>query len=381
MPAGTLMGIPVDRAAVAGLRGLLTEAEVRRAEAEPTIPAPALAEDVAVGAWLEQRLGRAVVDRLAEPLLGGVYAGHADQLSLQATIPPLWERARAGGSLLHGEPVAPPLPGPVFAGIRGGMGRLPEALLQRLTELGVAVRTRTTVRGLRRERAGWRLELGPAPAPDYLDVDAVVVAVQAPAAARLVQEAGPEAAAELAVIRTASVAVISTLIPAEQLAGLDASGLLVPPVEGRLVKAATFSSLKWPWLAEQLAAGPRAGLHAVRLSVGRLGEEASLQRDDADLIAAAVRDLDELLEPVLGAGHPPIRPVSASVTRWGGSLPQFVPGHLDRIARVRAALPAGVTVAGAAIDGVGIPACIASAGRAVADLLATRDQTEGRIRA
>ena len=167
-------------------------------------------------------------------------------------------------------------------------------------------------------------------------------------------------------------AVNPVLLPAEQLTGPRASGLLVPPVEGRLVKAATFSSIKWPWLAERLAG---AGLHAVRLSVGRLGEEATLQRDDADVAAEAVADLAGLL------GRPRLDPVSVTVTRWGGALPQYTPGHLDRVVRLRAALAAagGLAMAGGVLDGLGVAACIASADRAVADLLTGLVAARGTI--
>ncbi len=129
------------------------------------------------------------------------------------------------------------------------------------------------------------------------------------------------------------------------------SGFLVPAVDGRAVKAVTFSTVKWPHLR---AAG--TGLHIVRCSVGRLGEEAILQREDGELAALAAADL----AAATGVARPP---ADVRVTRWGGGLPQYSVGHLDRIARIRAGigqLP-GIAVCGAAFDGVGIPACVASA--------------------
>src|SRR5690606_17123403 len=138
------------------------------------------------------------------------------------------------------------------------------------------------------------------------------------------------------------------------------SGYLIPPVERRPVKAVTFSSVKWPHLAE---AG--RDLVFVRCSIGRLGEEMLLQRDDAELAALAQEELTE----TLGVGD---RPIDVRVTRWGGALPQYEVGHLDRIARARAAVAAqpGLALCGAAYDGVGIPACIASARTAVSQVLA-----------
>jgi oxygen-dependent protoporphyrinogen oxidase len=136
------------------------------------------------------------------------------------------------------------------------------------------------------------------------------------------------------------------------------SGYLVPAVDGRAVKAVTFSTVKWPHLAT-------AGMEIVRCSVGRIGEEALLQRADDELARLAGGELAEATG-VRGA------PVAARVTRWGGALPQYTVGHLDRVARIRAAVAAqpGLAVCGAAYDGVGIPACIATARAAVSQVMA-----------
>lgn len=139
----------------------------------------------------------------------------------------------------------------------------------------------------------------------------------------------------------------------------------MPPVEGRLVKAATFSSVKWPHLAE---ADP--DLVLLRCSIGRLGEEQVLQRDDAELTALAVNEMAEVMG-VRGL------PRDTRVTRWGGSLPQYEVGHLDRVARIRAAVAAhpGLALCGAAYDGLGVPACIATARTAAARILDHLDPT------
>jgi oxygen-dependent protoporphyrinogen oxidase len=403
LPAGTTMGIPTDLAAVPGLAGLLTDDEVARVAAEPSIDAPAQLDDVDVASWVAARLGRAVVDRLVEPLLGGVYAGHADQLSLQATVPALWPRAHHGGSLLRfgSDAVSTaintgPDPRPVFAGLRGGVGRLPLALAEQLTGAGFEVRTGTTVRGLRRTATGWRLEIGPASSPQYLDADAVILAVPPAPAARLLAADCPAAAMELAGIETASVAVVAAAIPGDQLAGVTGSGLLIPPVEGTAIKAATFSSAKWAWVGERSRGGEssRAGERGrvgessrvgersrggsdplvVRLSLGRAGQEQELQRTDAELTARALADLAQVLSR-------PLQPIDTRVVRWGGGLPQYAVGHLDRIRRARTAVAAvgGLAICGAALDGVGVPACIASADRAVADLRASSPDRQGTI--
>jgi oxygen-dependent protoporphyrinogen oxidase len=362
MPAGTLMGVPGRPEA---LRGLLTDAEVDRVAAEPAQAGPPVPDDVDVAGWVGGRVGPAVVDRLVEPLLGGVYAGHADRLSLRATVPALWAVAAGGGSVVEAVAARAETAAagtPVFAGLRGGVAQLAEALTARLSE-GGDVRLNACVHALQaRPGGGWRLLLGARPAPEVLDVDAVVLALPAGRAARLLADVVPAAAAELGTVRTASMALCTAVLPPctldDLVDGDPLSGVLVPPVERRLVKAMTFSSNKWAWV--QHAAGGHAVL---RLSVGREGEEQLLQRPDDDLLAAALADGAEML------GRP-LRPLAAMVTRWGGGLPQYGVGHLDLVARVRAAVAEhpGLAVAGAAYDGVGIPACIAAA-EAAAEVL------------
>jgi oxygen-dependent protoporphyrinogen oxidase len=131
--------------------------------------------------------------------------------------------------------------------------------------------------------------------------------------------------------------------------------VLVPPVEGRDIKATTFSFAKWDWVR---AAG--GDLRLLRTSLGRHREEATLQRDDDELVTASLADLRTI------AGIE-AAPVDRHVQRWGGGLPQYAVGHLDRVARIRSAVAAvpGLAVCGAAYDGVGVPAVIASARRAV----------------
>ncbi len=150
---------------------------------------------------------------------------------------------------------------------------------------------------------------------------------------------------------------VTLAFPRDAVAGLsDRSGFLVPPVEQRGIKASTFSFAKWDWVREA------GGEHALlRTSLGRVGEESSLQATDEALVARSLAELAEL------AGIVAV-PVDTHVQRWGGGLPQYAVGHLDRVARVRSSLPAGLSVCGAWCDGVGIPAVIASARRAAAEV-------------
>jgi oxygen-dependent protoporphyrinogen oxidase len=347
-----MMGIPSDAEALRA-SGAVSAAASERIAAEPDLPPlEPLTEDVAVGALTRARLGNEITDRLVEPLLGGVYAGRADELSLQASMPALFARLASGGSLVRaaqavvGAGTRTPSADPVFASLPGGIGQLPPALAAsgRFT-----VRTDATVRRLERTARGFRLTLGPVPDPEYLDADAVVIAAPAGKAARLLRSTAPTAAAELAGIEYASMAIATFAYRDVELPA--GSGVLVAAHEQLGVKAVTLSSQKWPM--------PTGSLTVLRASIGRHGEAQALQREDADLLALVRRDLSELLGIAA-------EPVDALLTRWGGGLPQYAVGHVERVARIRAAVEQvpGLAVCGAAYDGVGIPACIGSARRA-----------------
>ncbi|MBP2705646.1 protoporphyrinogen oxidase [Microbispora sp. RL4-1S] len=356
LPAGHVMGVPSDLAALAR-SGVLSPAGVARASLDRVLPATPVTTDVSVAAYVRARLGGEVLDRLIEPMLGGVYAGRTDRLSLEATMPGIAAIARSERSLLRGaEEIAGGASagaGPVFTTVRQGLGTLPEAVAK---ASGADVRTNLTVRDLIRTAGGWRLVAGPTRDEEIVEADAVILAVPARPASRLLAREAPEAAAELAAIEYASMAIVTLAYPRTAFPGRPAgSGYLVPPVERRSVKAVTFSSVKWPHLAEA-----DRDLIVVRCSIGRLGEETVLQRDDAELVALAMEELTETMG-VHGL------PRDTRVTRWGGSLPQYDVGHLGRVARIRAGVAAlpGLAVCGAAYEGVGIPACVAT-GRAAA---------------
>ena len=371
LPAGQLMGVPGDLRALSA-SGVLGSRGLARAQADRVMPKTPVTEDIAVGEYIARRLGREVVDRLVEPLLGGVYAGHADKLSLRATVPQLAPLAAAGTPLSTGvrEMLAKgaatasatgEAPKPVFAGIRGGVGRLPGAIAADVAKRGADLRTDRAATSLRRTESGWRAELSDG---TFVDCDLIVLAVPAYVARELLAEPAPTAAGELAEIEYASMAITTFAFHRSALADVPpGSGFLVPPVDGRSIKAATFSSVKWPWLAH--SAGD---LVILRTSLGRHGETEILERDDEELTKAALTDLADAVGLTSA-------PVDRHVQRWTDALPQYAVGHLDRVARIRAALPPGLAVAGAAYDGVGIPACIASAGTAVSTLIEGNEQS------
>jgi oxygen-dependent protoporphyrinogen oxidase len=349
------MGVPLDPAALSD-SGVLSDEGLARALAEVELAPSRVDGDVSVGALVDERFGPEVTDRLVEPLLGGVYAGHAREISARAAVPQLVALVTHGSVLAQSAQVPTTYDLPVFAGLPGGMGGLTDALAESLD-----VRRGATVRELARTGNGFVLTVGPTSAPEAVPADAVVLATPAAPTARLLENLAPAAAAELAAIESASMVVVTFAFRAGDVAGLDdSSGFLVPPVDGRAIKASTFSFVKWDWVRR---AGAEAGLVHLRTSLGRHREEAVLQRSDEELVAVSLADLAE-------AAGLTARPVDVHVQRWGGGLPQYAVGHLDRVARVRAAVAevAGLAVCGAAYDGVGIPAVIGSAARAVADL-------------
>ncbi|MFE9103226.1 protoporphyrinogen oxidase [Actinomadura geliboluensis] len=379
LPSGQVMGVPSDLRALAASQ-VLSPAGLARVPLDLVLPETPRGGDVSVAAYIGARVGREVVDRLVEPLLGGVYAGRAELLSFEATLPAVAAAARGHRSLISAvqgmRKAAPADAGPVFATLPDGLGTLPHLVADDITAAGGTVRTGATVRELRRREDGWRLTIGPTRDPEYLDANAVVVAVPAAPAARLLEPDVPAAARELAGIEYASMAIITLAYRPTAFPRLPkGSGYLVPGVEsdpergGRGVKAVTFSSVKWPHLRER-----DPGVIAVRCSVGRLGEERTLQRSDEELAATAMAEL----AATCGVTE---LPAESRVTRWGGGLPQYNVGHADRVAKVRAAVAGtpGLAVAGAAYDGLGIPACIASARAAatrVLDHLRSREGVE-----
>jgi oxygen-dependent protoporphyrinogen oxidase len=295
-----------------------------------------------------------------------VYAGHAREISARAAVPQLVALLDHDRSLTRAAAAATPPPdhsaAPVFAGLRGGVGRLPESLSR---ASGATIRTGATVRDLAHgPDGGWNLVVGPARDPEVIQADAVVLATPARATARLLSDVAPTSALALARIEYASMAIVTVAVPARAFPEVAGSGFLVPPVDGRSVKASTFSFAKWDWVREAGSSATDPVL-VLRCSLGRHREEQTLQRTDEELVELALHDLTD----AIGLS---VRPLDAQVQRWGGALPQYAVGHLARVATVRHDLErlTGVAVCGSAYDGIGIPACIASAHLAAAKVVA-----------
>ncbi|MEU6674134.1 protoporphyrinogen oxidase [Streptomyces sp. NPDC046925] len=373
LPAGHVMGIPADPADLSG-SGLLSDEGLARLAREEAIPAhPVLADgtngtdrtDISIAGYLAPRIGQEAVDRLVEPLLGGIYAGRTDQLSLRSALPFLAPVAASDESLLaalrrrrEGRRTAPGPKPSVVRGIAGGTGRLPRAVA---AASGARVLTSSTALSLERAAGSrWRVHAATEYGPATLDADAVIVALPAHAAATLLGPHSPAAEAELDAVRYAGSAVVTMAFARRWQDGPspDLNGFLVPPVDGRTIKAATLLSHKWAWQREE---APSKLI--LRASVGRVGEEHLLGLDDRRLVTLARTELSQALGP-LGDLH------ASKVTRWPQGLPQYEVGHADRVAAIREAvgkLP-GVELCGALYEGVGVAACVAT-GRAAAQRL------------
>jgi oxygen-dependent protoporphyrinogen oxidase len=343
-------GIPGDVGDVARWPGV-SGAGKRRALADLVKGKRKADADEALGALLRRRLGDEVTDLAVGPLLGGLFAGDVDRLSVRATFPELeaWERSQ--GSLIRGSQATSRNarrsgpPGPMFLRPRSGVDRLIAALAERL---GDRVRTGTTARSLERAGAGWRVGVGEDAEP--ITADAVVLATPGPVAAPLIADVAPAVRVELAGIPYVSTGVVLMVYPdGTQPALQDGSGFVVPRGKAPMT-ASTWLSSKWP----SEAFGSRA---VVRCFVGAVGEEDILEADDADLIEACARHLAAVV-PL------PEAPEHAAVVRWPSSMPQYEVGHLERVARIREALPAGIVVAGQPYDGVGVPDCVRGANAA-----------------
>ncbi|MGH9054736.1 MAG: protoporphyrinogen oxidase [Acidimicrobiales bacterium] len=362
LPDGLVLGVPGRLSSLLAAR-ILSPRGLARAAADLFLPAGEWRGDVSVADLVGRRFGPEVVDRLVDPLLGGIHAGSTRRLSAEATTPQLVEVARSERSLLLGlrgfaRPGTgrrlSPAPGAVFSAPRGGMGRLVECLADALDSKRVKV-VRSPVTAVRAGAAGRGLFVEPGG-----HFDGAVLAVPAGDAARVIGEASPRVVVELAAIRFASVAIVTLVYPAEAARLSEGtSGFLVPRTENRLLTACSFGSAKWPhWSAR--------GNVVLRASVGRDGEDGAQRLDDSALVDRVHAELGE----ALGVRA---EPVAWRVHRWPMSFPQYDVGHLGRVARIEALMAGDLphaAVAGSSYHGSGIPACIGSGRRAASAIIA-----------
>jgi oxygen-dependent protoporphyrinogen oxidase len=324
--------------------------------------------DESLASFARRRFGREAYDRLIQPLVGGMYTGDPERLSVKAAMPRFLDMEQQHGSLIKAMRAAGKAGGPktegsgarygLFAGLEGGMSELVEALAARAN-----VRTDAKVERLERDGDGWRLTVGGEP----LSARSVVIAAPPKAAAGLLREIDAETAGLIDGISSTSSAIVSLGYRRDQIAHpLDGFGFVVPFVEERKILSGSFSSVKFAGRAPE-------GSVLIRVFMGGAKRPELVDADDAELVRVASSELASLLGI---RGEPDL----AVVSRWRGAMPQYEVGHLDRIATVTARVAAipGLEVAGNWMGGVGVPACIKSAEDAAARVAARRAEPVGR---
>lgn len=357
LPPGILGGLP-DGIGPILRSGILSPIGAVRAGADLMLPAHRPDRDESVGALVRRRLGNQALERMIDPLLGGIYGGDPDRLSLRATAPRLHALTHEHRSLIRGLRASgrklPASAGePMFMTLPGGLQRLIARLEQDLAAaevLGGEVVER--IAPLANGRYGVNTASG-----RELVVDGAIIAVPAHAAREMLEHSAPAAAAELAGIGYASVAVVWLAFRADAVPALpDRSGFLVPRRERRTLSACTWASAKWPHLAA------RSDRVLLRCSVGR-GRPQATTLDQRTLVKDVVADLRD----AIGVAE---EPVEAHVARWHHALPQYEVGHLERVERLDASLQhlPRVRLAGAAYRGMGVPQCIAQGEQAAVQI-------------
>ncbi len=342
--------LPLLFSPVLSLRGKL------RLLMDLVIPRRTEETDESLASFVRRRLGREALERLVQPLVGGIYTADPAELSLQATLPQFVEMERRYGGLIRGvrrqsraaRRAAAKNSGArygMFVTINGGMGRLPSALAAALPP--GTVETSAVVRRLAQVDGGlWRVE--------YLDgrvreAEAVIVATEAHAAARLIDGFDPDLSRDLRSIPYASSAIVSIAYPRGQISHpLDGFGVVVPRIEGRSILAISFTSVKFPSHAP-------AGTVLLRVFVGGATQPDLFQLDDDAVEALVRRELGGLI----GASG---EPLLVETARHARAIPQYTLGHLDRVSQIRerARRYPGLILAGNYLGGVGIPDCIHS---------------------
>ena len=321
--------------------------------------------DESLGAFVRRRLGREALERVAQPLIGGIYTADPDSLSLAATMPRFLEMERRDRSVIlamrraaRREPdVARGASGArwsLFVTFAAGMEEFVHAIARRLPPASVRLKER--VAAVERRGEGWRLVTADGA---VLETDALVMAAEAHQAARLLRHLDPGLGHLLEGISYASSATVTLGYRRADIAHpLDGFGFVVPQVERRPIIACTFSSVKYPGRAPE-------NMALLRVFVGGALNEAAVEADDAALIATARGQLAELL----GARG---EPVLVRVARYVKAMPQYQVGHLARVEAIESSVRRlrGLALAGAAYRGVGISDCVLSGEAAAEALLA-----------
>ncbi len=361
MPDGLMFMVPT-KILPTGFSPLFSWKTKLRMAQELFHPPGAVEHDESVAAFVERHYGAEMVDRLADPLLSGVYGGEAANLSVRAVLPRFAEMERTHGSLGRAMLAARkktsagsrnPAP-PLFTSLKNGMQHLAETVVSRLT--GSSLLTDAPVQAIQREAGGWVVSAG----LQSDQFDGVIVALPAPAASQVLRMAGPELSAELGGMQYSSSITVGLGYDREVRQSLPPGfGFLVPRSEGRQLLAATFVHNKFPHRAPEDRA-------LLRCFFAGLNAESVWPFADDQIVGIVRKELQQILG--LRA-----EPLFARVFKWKSAMAQYGVGHLDRldrIERLRQQLP-GLALAGNGYRGIGVPDCVRSGRDAAKQLLET----------
>ena len=354
MPEGTMQGIPGPGA---NLRGLVDDATLAQIASEPTRPLHwRLDADPTVAQLVGDRFGAQVVTRSVDPLLAGVYAGSAKTIGIRSAVPALAAALDRGApsltaavaSVLAAAPQTGAPSASVFGAVDGGYAVLLDELVRRTGAQWAQV----GIEGVASAGRAWQLRDDEG---KYWSADAVVLALPAPRVAKLLENVAPGSAAMARLIPVASAAVVALALPGGTPLPQQ-SGVLMAAGEALHSKAITLTSRKW---------GRGGNVELLRLSYGRFGDDLARNVGDDRLLAWSLEDLRSLFGITA-------EPVDYLVQRWIDAMPQYGPGHLELVDELRAGLPTGLAVAGGYLDGIGVPACVASGTRAAQEVVGSR---------
>jgi oxygen-dependent protoporphyrinogen oxidase len=351
LPEGLVLVVPTQLGRL-WTSGLLSWSGLLRMGLDLVLPAKRSAGDESLTSFFSRRLGQEAFERVVEPLVAGIYGGDADQMSLRATFPRLYELEQQYGSLIRGLLASRPKTSStrtMFVTLREGLVELTHALVMRLATMGATLMVQQPVMAIRVRQSQpmrWTYDLT-LNSGTIVSADAVILATPAFVSSDLVRPLSPLAAALLDAIPYASTATVSLAYQSETLGGaVRGFGFVVPRVEQRTLRAVTWVSLKWPHRAP-------ATQTLVRCYLGGIGREAVLEEDDDALILCVQEELRHLVG-LTG------EPIYAEVNRWPRGIPQYTLGHLERLNAIERSLDRypGLVLAGAAYRGIGIPDCI-----------------------
>jgi protoporphyrinogen/coproporphyrinogen III oxidase len=341
IPADFRLFTPTSFAALLG-SGIFSPLGIARAAMEPLIPKRQSRDDETVSSFVTRRFGREVLDRLAQPLIGGIYSGDPQRLSMRATLPQFVEMEQRYGSLLRAmRCTQASAAAPRLAALRDGIGSVVSTLKERIAG---EIHMNAHAVALQREGQLWSIAFA---ARDRVEADAVICALPAYAAAALLHRLHPGLASLLESIRYNSIATINLAYDAAATQHLPiCTGFVVPFIEERDITAATFSTLKYPNRSP-------GDVMLVRAFIGGALAPELVELPDDTLVRIAHNELTQLAR----IGNAPER---ALVTRWRRMLPEYAVGHVELAADIKrcAALLGGLSLAGSAYQGVGIPDCI-----------------------